>query len=157
MKVTLLLVGKTEYNYILEGFKIYEMRLKHYIHFETIYIPEIKNAKNLSFIQQKDKEADLIIKYLSGKDLVILLDENGQEYTSIGFADYMQKIMNKGYKNIIFVVGGPYGFSEKVYEQKVQKISLSKMTFSHQIIRLIFIEQLYRAMTIIKNEPYHHQ
>jgi 23S rRNA (pseudouridine1915-N3)-methyltransferase len=157
MKITLLLIGKTAYNYISEGFKIYESRLKHYILFDTIYIPDIKNTKNLSFEQQKDKEAELLIKNIAGKDLIVLLDEKGSEYSSIDFAKYMQKTMNKGFKNILFVIGGPYGFADTIYKLNLPKLSLSKMTFSHQMIRLIFIEQLYRAMTIIKNEPYHHQ
>jgi len=157
MKITLLLIGKTEYPYLAEGYKLYESRLKHYILFETIYIPTIKNSKNLSTAQQNDKEAEMLIKYFGGKDLIILLDEKGSEYSSVDFSSFIQKNMNKGYKNIMFVVGGPFGFSEMIYKLNLPKLSLSKMTFSHQMIRLIFIEQLYRAMTIIKNEPYHHQ
>ncbi len=157
MKITLLLIGKTEFNYIAEGFKIYESRLKHYILFETIYIPALKNTKNLSFSQQNDKEADLLLKHFEGKDLIVLLDEKGNEYSSIEFAQYIQKNLNKGLKNVLFVGGGAFGFSEIIYKLNLPKLSLSKMTFSHQMIRLIFIEQLYRAMTIIKNEPYHHQ
>lgn len=156
MKITLLLLGKTEFEYISEGYKIYESRLKHYILFETIYIPAIKNTKNLSFNQQNDKEADLLLKHFPGKDLIILLDEKGTEYSSIDFAKYIQKNMNKGIKNIMFVIGGAFGFSEIIYNLNLPKFTISKMTFSHQMIRLIFVEQLYRAMTIIKNEPYHH-
>jgi len=157
MIITLLLIGKTEFNYISEGFKIYESRLKHYILFETIYSPVLKNTQKFSLNQLKDKEADLLTKYFNGKDLVVLLDENGKEYSSINFAHFIEKNMNKGLKNIMFVVGGAYGFAKKIYQQNLPVLSLSIMTFSHQMIRLIFIEQLYRAFTIIKKEPYHHQ
>lgn len=157
MKIILLLIGKTEYNYIDEGYKLYESRLKHYISFETIYVPSIKNSKNLSNSQQNDKEATELLKHFEGKDHIILLDEKGSEYSSVDFSIVLQKNMNKGYKNVMFVVGGPFGFSETIYKMNLPKLSLSKMTYSHQMIRLIFVEQLYRAFTIIKNEPYHHQ
>ncbi len=156
MKITFLLNGKTDDDYILKGCNIYEQRLKHYLPFETIVIPALKNTKALSIEQQKQKEAELILKNISSSDKLILLDENGKEFNSIGFADFIQQQMNSGIKNVVFVVGGPYGFSDEIYKRANGKISLSKMTFSHQMVRLFFVEQVYRAMTILKNEPYHH-
>ena len=156
MKITLILNGKTEDDYIVKGFSVYENRLKHYISFETIIIPALKNTKAISIEQQKQKEGELIFKNIQSADKLILLDENGKEYNSVGFSDFIQKEMNSGIKNVVFVVGGPYGFSEEVYKRANGKIALSKMTFSHQMVRLFFVEQLYRAMTILKNEPYHH-
>jgi 23S rRNA (pseudouridine1915-N3)-methyltransferase len=156
MKITLILNGKTEDDYIIKGFAIYEQRLKHYISFETIVIPALKNTKALSIEQQKQKETELILKNIQSSDKLILLDENGKEYNSVNFSSFIQQQMNSGIKNCVFVIGGPYGFSEEVYKRANGKISLSKMTFSHQMIRLFFAEQLYRAMTILKNEPYHH-
>jgi 23S rRNA (pseudouridine1915-N3)-methyltransferase len=157
MKVTLLLTGKTEDDYIQKGFGIFEQRLKHYISFECIVIPALKNTKALSIEQQKQREGELILKDVQTSDRLILLDENGKEYTSVEFSTYMQQQMNAGIRNLIFIVGGPYGFSEEVYKRANGKIALSKMTFSHQMVRLFFAEQLYRAMTILKNEPYHHR
>ncbi|OFY85484.1 MAG: 23S rRNA (pseudouridine(1915)-N(3))-methyltransferase RlmH [Bacteroidetes bacterium RIFCSPLOWO2_12_FULL_35_15] len=157
MKITLLLNGKTEDDYIIKGFATYEQRLKHYISFETIVIPALKNTKALSIEQQKQKEGEMIFKQIQNSDKLILLDENGKEYNSVSFSEFIQQQMNSGIKNIVFVVGGPYGFSEEIYKRANGKISLSKMTFSHQMVRLFFVEQLYRAMTILKNEPYHHQ
>lgn len=156
MKITLILTGKTEEDYLLKGFNMYEQRLKHYISFETIIIPSIKNTKALSIELQKQKEGDLILKNIQSSDRLFLLDENGKEYKSVDFSGFIQQQMNSGIKNIVFVVGGPYGFSEEIYKRANGKISLSKMTFSHQMVRLFFVEQLYRAMTILKNEPYHH-
>ena len=156
MKITFILNGKTEDDYILKGFAVYEQRLKHYISFETVVIPALKNTKALSIEQQKQKEGELILKNIQNADKLILLDENGKEYNSIGFSEFIQQQMNSGIKNLVFVVGGPYGFSDEVYKRANGKISLSKMTFSHQMVRLFFAEQLYRAMTILKNEPYHH-
>jgi 23S rRNA (pseudouridine1915-N3)-methyltransferase len=156
MKITLVLSGKTEDDYLIKGFKVYEQRLKHYISFETVVIPALKNTKALSVQQQKEKEGELILKNISSSDKVILLDENGKEYTSAEFSGFIQQQMNSGIKNLVFVVGGPYGFSEDVYKRGNGKIALSKMTFSHQMVRMFFAEQLYRAMTILKNEPYHH-
>ena len=156
MKVTLILTGKTEDDYIQKGLAIFEQRLKHYVPFETIILPALKNTKSLSTDQQKQKEGELVFKQLSPSDRLILLDENGKEFTSVNFAAYVQQQMNSGIKNIVFLVGGPYGFSEEIYKRANAKIALSKMTFSHQMVRLFFIEQLYRAMTILKNEPYHH-
>jgi 23S rRNA (pseudouridine1915-N3)-methyltransferase len=157
MKITLILNGKTEDEHIIKGFTVYEQRLKHYVSFETIVIPALKNTKALSIEQQKQKEAELLFKQIQSADKLILLDENGKEYNSVGFSDFIQQQMNSGIKNLVFVVGGPYGFSEEVYKRANGKLSLSKMTFSHQMVRLFFIEQVYRAMTILKNEPYHHQ
>lgn len=156
MKITLILNGKTEDDYIIAGFKVYEQRLKHYVPFKVVIIPALKNTKALNVLQQKLKEGELILKQIQNSDKLILLDEVGKEYNSIGFSDYIQQQMNSGIKNLVFVVGGPYGFSDEVYKRANGKISLSKMTFSHQMVRLFFVEQLYRAMTILKNEPYHH-
>jgi len=157
MKITFILNGKTEDIYLINGISQYESRLKHYISFETIVIPALKNTQALSVEQQKQKEGELILKYVQSSDKFILLDENGKDYDSIGFSSFVQQQMNSGIKNLVFVVGGPYGFSEQIYKRANAKVSLSKMTFSHQMVRLFFLEQLYRAMTILKNEPYHHQ
>jgi 23S rRNA (pseudouridine1915-N3)-methyltransferase len=157
MKITLILNGKTEDDYLIKGFAVYEQRLKHYISFETIVIPALKNTKALSIEQQKQKEGELILKNVQPSDKLMLLDENGREYNSVAFSEFIQQQMNSGIKNLVFVVGGPYGFSEEIYKRSNGKIALSKMTFSHQMVRLFFIEQLYRSMTILRNEPYHHQ
>jgi 23S rRNA (pseudouridine1915-N3)-methyltransferase len=157
MKITLILTGKTEENYLVKGIEQYEMRLKHYITFETTVIPALKQTQALSIDQQKQKEGELILKHLHSSDKLILLDENGKEYSSVEFSGFIQQQMNAGIKNVVFAVGGPYGFSEQLHKRANAKVSLSKMTFSHQMVRLFFTEQLYRAMTILKNEPYHHQ
>lgn len=157
MKITFLTVGKTTNAHLIKLQEEYQNRLKFYIPFETIIIPELKNTKNLSVQEQKEKEADLILKAVETTDEVILLDEKGKQYTSVGFSEFISKKMLASHKRMIFVVGGPYGFSERVYQRANGKISLSAMTFSHQMIRLIFTEQLYRAMTILKGEPYHHE
>ena len=157
MKATLLLIGKTESAYLKDGIKIYTDRLKHYINFEIIEIPALKNNKNMSTDQQKEAEGALILSKIAPTDEVWLLDENGKHYSSEGFADVLDRKISMGTKNIVFVVGGPYGFSAKVYQSAAALLSLSSMTFSHQMVRLIFTEQLYRAMTIIKGEPYHHK
>ncbi|NVO03348.1 MAG: 23S rRNA (pseudouridine(1915)-N(3))-methyltransferase RlmH [Bacteroidetes bacterium] len=157
MKTILIQVGKTEEPFLIEGISIYEKRIKHYLQYQSITIPAIKNAKNLSEDQQKEVEADLILKNISESDFLILLDEQGDQFRSVEFADFMQKKMNTGLKNLIFVIGGPYGFSKQIYSRANFKISLSKLTFSHQMIRLLFMEQIYRAMTILRNEPYHHE
>lgn len=156
MKITLILNGKTEDDHIIKGFAVYEQRLKHYISFETVVIPALKNTKALSTEQQKQKEGEMLLKNIQSSDKLILLDENGKEYSSLGFSEFIQQQMNSGIKNLVFVVGGPYGFSEEIYKRANGKLSLSKMTFSHQMVRLFFVEQVYRAMTILKNEPYHH-
>jgi 23S rRNA (pseudouridine1915-N3)-methyltransferase len=155
MKITLLVIGKTDQSFINEGFVFYENRLKHYISFEIKVIPDVKISKNLTRDQLKDKEGVLIMNYLKSEDAVILLDEKGKEFTSLEFAQIIEKKMIKGLKNLVFVIGGAYGISNHL--KNYEKISLSKLTFSHQLVRLVFIEQLYRAMTILKGEPYHHE
>ncbi len=135
----------------------YSKRLSFYIKFEMEVIADVKNVKNLSENQQKEKEGEQILAKIGATDQLILLDENGASFSSVGFSDYLQKKMNSGIKTLVFVIGGPYGFSEEVYAKAQGKISLSEMTFSHQMVRLFVIEQLYRGFTILKNEPYHHQ
>ena len=157
MKIKLLAIGKTDDKNLQTLVETYQNRLKHYINFELALIPDIKNVKNLSEIQQKEKEGELILSKLATTDVLILLDEKGKEYRSIDFSEFLQKKMNAGIKQMVLVIGGPYGFSETVYEKAKGKISFSKMTFSHQMIRLFVVEQLYRAFTILKNEPYHHR
>ncbi|QZT36346.1 23S rRNA (pseudouridine(1915)-N(3))-methyltransferase RlmH [Halosquirtibacter xylanolyticus] len=157
MKVTFLVIGKTDQKYLQEGIKIFEKRLGHYLPYEMKIIPDIKNNRKLSESQQKEKEGELILQQVQNSDTVVLMDERGENFDSIGFSKYLEKKMVMGTRNLIFVIGGPYGFSDKVYDRANGKISLSRMTFSHQMVRLIFVEQLYRAMTILKNEPYHHQ
>lgn len=156
MKVTLLVIGKTDKDFVITACNEYQKRLKHYIPYEMKIIPDIKKVKNLSEDQQKDKEGELILAQLKQGDHLILLDEGGKEFSSVEYSAYIQKKMLSGIKNLTFVIGGPYGFSDQVYKAALGKISLSKMTFSHQMIRMIFVEQLYRAMTILKGEPYHH-
>ncbi|AOW21966.1 23S rRNA (pseudouridine(1915)-N(3))-methyltransferase RlmH [Urechidicola croceus] len=157
MKIKLLAIGKTDDKNLIKLIETYQNRLKHYIKFELTVIPDIKNAKNLSENQQKDKEGELILKHLQPTDQLILLDDKGKDYTSIQFSKYLQKKMNSGLKQLVFVIGGPYGFSDEVYKKAQGKVSFSKMTFSHQMIRLFVVEQIYRAYTILKNEPYHHE
>lgn len=157
MKIKLLLIGKTDSDILGKGITDYVNRIKHYIPFEMFVIPDLKNTKNLSEDQQKQKEGELILNFIKSGDFVVLLDEKGKEFSSIEFSGFIEKQMISGLKNLIFIVGGPYGFSDEVYKKCNSKISLSRMTFSHQMVRLIFTEQLYRAMTIIKGEPYHHQ
>lgn len=156
MKITFLTVGKTEDAYLKEGIEKYVKRLKHYTRLEMIELPELKNTKALTPEQQKVKEAEMILKKIGVTDHVILLDENGMALTSKQFAGYINKKAVSSGVNLIFIVGGPYGFDEQVYQRANDKISLSLMTFSHQMVRLFFTEQLYRAFTIIKGEPYHH-
>lgn len=157
MKVVLIVIGKTDAGYFVEAIREYANRLVHYLPFEMEVIPDIKNVKNLSEFQQKEREGFLIQKALQPADYVVLLDEKGKEFTSMQFAAYLQKKMHTVAKRLVFIIGGPYGFSEAVYKVAAERISLSKMTFSHQMIRLIFTEQLYRALTILHNEPYHHE
>jgi 23S rRNA (pseudouridine1915-N3)-methyltransferase len=157
MNIKLIAIGKTDNKNLQSLMEEYQKRLSFYIKFELEVIPDIKNAKNLSETQQKEKEGELILSKLAPTDFLILLDENGKSFGSIEFANELQKKMNAGIKTLVFVIGGPYGFSETVYQKAQQKISLSKMTFSHQMVRLFFIEQVYRGFTILKNEPYHHQ
>ncbi|PQJ74270.1 23S rRNA (pseudouridine(1915)-N(3))-methyltransferase RlmH [Polaribacter gangjinensis] len=157
MKIKLLAIGKTDNKALQSLMDEYQQRLKHYIKFEFEIIQDIKNVKNLSEYQQKEKEGELILSKIQPTDDLLLLDENGLEFTSVAFSNYLQKKMNAGTKQLVLVIGGPYGFSDAVYAKSLGKISLSKMTFSHQMIRVFVIEQLYRAFTILKNEPYHHQ
>jgi len=157
MNIKILTIGKTDNKALQSLIDDYTKRLSFYIKFDLEIIPDIKNVKNLSESQQKEKEGELILAKLTATDQLILLDENGTTFSSIGFSDYLQKKMNSGAKTIVFVIGGPYGFSDEVYQKAQGKISLSLMTFSHQMVRLFFIEQLYRGFTILRNEPYHHQ
>ena len=157
MKVTLLTVGKTNDLSFKNAISEYQKRLKFYISFEIEEIPSLKNTKNLTEDKQKEKEGELILKYLQAEDEVILLDDKGDEFTSKQFATYIEKKASSGLKQLYFVVGGPYGFSQEVYQRANDKVSLSRMTFSHQMVRLVFTEQLYRAMTILRGEPYHHE
>lgn len=157
MNIKLIAIGKTDNKALTSLIDDYTKRLSHYIKFELDIIPDIKNVKNLSETQQKEKEGELILSKITPTDQLILLDENGKNYSSVGFAEELQKKMNSGVKTLVFVIGGPYGFSDMVYAKAKGKISLSLMTFSHQMVRLFFIEQLYRGFTILKNEPYHHQ
>lgn len=157
MKIALLTVGKTDKDWVKQGIDIYSSRLKHYIPFSIIEIPELKNVSALSRDQIKIREGELILKNVKPTDEVILLDEHGKEFTSVEFAKHIQDRIAYTGKDMVFVIGGAYGFSEAVYHRANFKISLSKMTFSHQMVRAIFAEQLYRAFTIIKGEPYHHE
>ncbi len=157
MQIKLIAIGKTDDKQLIALIERYESRLKHYIKFSFDIIPDIKNVKNLSKKLQKEKEGELILKKIANTDVLVLLDEKGKDFTSVGFSDYLQKKMNAGIKQLIFVIGGPYGFSEAIYKKAQGKVSFSKMTFSHQMIRLFIVEQIYRGFTILKNEPYHHQ
>ncbi|MBQ8061643.1 MAG: 23S rRNA (pseudouridine(1915)-N(3))-methyltransferase RlmH [Bacteroidales bacterium] len=157
MKICLLTVGKTDIGWVREGLETYVSRLSHYVPFSVKEIPELKNASSLSRQQIKDKEGELILGCLSPSDMVILLDEHGKEYSSTEFARQIESWISGGGKNIVFIIGGAYGFSEAVYSRSNSKLSLSRMTFSHQMVRTIFAEQLYRAFTIIKGQPYHHE
>lgn len=157
MKITLIVIGKTDNKHLIALMEDYTKRLKFYVPFEMDVIPDIRNAKNLSEELQKKAEGDELLKRIVPSDELILLDEKGKTYTSEKFADFLQKKMNSGLKNLVFVIGGPYGFSDEIYQRANGKISLSAMTFSHQMVRLFFIEQVYRAFTILRNEPYHHR
>jgi len=157
MKITLLTVGKTNELSFKNAISEYQKRLKFYIPFDIAEIPELKNCKNIPEEVQKQKEGELILKNLTDSDEVILLDDKGEAYTSLQFATYLEKKMITGNKRLIFVVGGPYGFSKEIYLRANGKLSLSPMTFSHQMVRLVFTEQLYRAMTILRGEGYHHE
>ena len=156
MKVELILVGKTTSKHIGACFEDYKERIGHYLPFSVMIIPELKNTNSLSEEQQKEREGENILKQIQAQDTVVLLDEHGQEFRSIEFASWVEKKQQTS-RRLIFIIGGPYGFSSSIYKCANEKISLSKMTFSHQMVRLIFIEQLYRACTIIKGEPYHHE
>ena len=156
MKITLIAVGKTEDKYLIEGIEKYLNRLKHYINFTIFIVPDLKNTKNLTEAQQKYKEAELISKQINPTDVVVLLDEKGKKHSSVSFSEYLNKQMIGSVQNLVFIIGGPYGFDESIYKRSNTSVSLSDMTFSHQMVRLFFVEQLYRAFTILKNEPYHH-
>lgn len=157
MKICLLVIGKTDEVYLQKGMELFLKRIPHYIPFELKVIPDIKNSKSLSEDQQKEKEGELILQQITASDELFLLDENGLELSSTEFARFLEKKMVAGNKRLFFVIGGPYGFSANVYSKADGKVSLSRMTFSHQMVRLIMLEQLYRALTILKGEPYHHQ
>ena len=157
MTIKLLAVGKTDDKELQKLIDQYVKRLKHYCKFKIEIIPDIKKSKKMDENLQKQKEGELILAKTQASDILVLLDENGKNFSSVGFSTWLQKQMNTGMKQLIFVIGGPYGFSDEVYQRANQKISLSKMTFSHQMVRLFFTEQIYRAFTILKNEPYHHQ
>ena len=157
MKILFLVIGKTDESYLEIGIGKYIKRLEHYIPSEMKVIPDIKNRKTLTEEQQKKAEGSLILSQINSGDDLILLDENGKTFSSVNFSQWIEKQINIGNKRIVFVVGGPYGFSKEVYEKSKFKISLSEMTFSHQMVRLFFVEQLYRAMTILRGEPYHHE
>ncbi|HIZ86102.1 MAG TPA: 23S rRNA (pseudouridine(1915)-N(3))-methyltransferase RlmH [Candidatus Coprenecus stercoravium] len=157
MKVTLLTVGKTAFGYIKDGMAVYEKRLDRYLRFSRVEIPALQNTSSLSTEEIKSKEAELILKKIAPGDRVILLDEKGSRFTSTAWASHLEHLMSTGTRSIVFVIGGAYGFSDKVRNAAHETLSLSDMTFSHQIIRLFFEEQLYRAMTIIKGEPYHNE
>ena len=157
MTIKLIVLGKTDSSQLNQLIDEYRDRLKHYIKFEIETIADIRNNKNLSEKQQKEKEGEAILGKLNATDFLVLLDENGRQYTSVDFSGYLQKKMNSGLRQLVFVVGGPYGFSDAVYQKSQDKLGLSKMTFSHQMVRLFMVEQLYRAFTILRNEPYHHQ
>lgn len=157
MKITLLTVGKTDKAWVREGMDIYMSRLSHYVKFAVNEIPELKNVSALSKDEIKSREGELILKNVRNEDFVILMDEHGKEYTSVEFAKVLEKRLSGSSSDMVFVIGGAYGFSQEVYVRGNAKISLSKMTFSHQMVRAIFVEQLYRAFTIMRGEPYHHE
>lgn len=157
MTIKLLAIGKTDKKELQQLTNIYIKRLNFYCKFKWEVLPDIKKTKNLDENLQKQKEGELLLKSVQTSDFVVLLDENGKQYSSENFSAFIQKRMNSGLKQLIFIIGGPYGFSEEIYKRADAKISLSKMTFSHQMVRLFFTEQLYRAFTILKNEPYHHK
>lgn len=157
MKICLLVMGKTDAAYIRAGIEEYEKRLTRYISYEMKVLPDVKNSRNMSEALQKEKEGEMLLEQLQTSDFVVLLDEKGQQYTSVEFSEFLAQKMLNGIKRLVFVVGGPYGFSGAVYKRGNGRISLSKMTFSHQMVRMIFTEQLYRGMTILKGEPYHHE
>lgn len=157
MEILLLTVGKTTRQYVKDGIDDFSSRLKRYIPFSIVSLPDIKSSKALSEAMQKEKEGEAILAFLNTSDYAVVLDEHGREYTSVEFADFIRKIMLSGRKRLVFIVGGPYGFSDKVYDRADSKISLSKMTFTHEMVRMFFTEQVYRAMTILRGEPYHHE
>ena len=156
MEINILAIGKTRSDYVLKGIADYTSRLRHYITFSLTEIPDIRAAKSLTQEQQKDQEGKLMLAKVGPADMLVLLDERGKEYTSREFALYLEKLMASGRKRVVFAIGGPYGFSPAVYERADAKISLSRMTFNHEMVRMFFVEQIYRGMTILRGEPYHH-
>lgn len=156
MKVVLAGIGKTSEEFIKTGISLYESRIKHYHPFESVFLPDLKNAKSLPLEMQKQKEGEMLLKLLLPNDFVVLLDENGQSMDSLAFSRFLGQQFVSASRRLVFIIGGPYGFSDEVYKKAGSRLSLSAMTFSHQIIRLVFLEQLYRANTILKGEPYHH-
>ena len=157
MKITLAVIGKTETGYVRQGIDEYVKRLQHYIQFDIRYIGDVKSTRNMSEAQQKSAEGKALLAALETSDHVVLLDEHGTERTSMDYSQWLQRRMSSGSKRVVFVVGGPYGFSQEVYDRANEKISLSKMTFPHELVRLVFVEQLYRAFTILRHDPYHHE
>ncbi len=157
MKITLAVIGKTEVGFVKQGIDEYVKRLQHYVQFNIQYISDVKGTRNMSEAQQKVAEGRALLAALDTSDHVVLLDEHGSERTSVEYSQWLQRRLASGCKRLVFVVGGPYGFSDDVYQRANEKISLSKMTFPHELVRLIFVEQLYRAFTILRNEPYHHE
>lgn len=157
MKITLAVVGKTEVGFIRQGIEQYVKRLQHYVAFDIQYIGDVKGTRNMSQAQQKVAEGQSLLAAFEASDHVVLLDEHGTERTSMDFSGWLQRRMASGSKRLVFVVGGPYGFSQHVYDRANEKMSLSKMTFPHEMVRLVFVEQLYRAFTILRHEPYHHE
>ncbi len=157
MNIKLLVISKTDIPYLQEGIEVYVKRLKHYVNFELEVIPALRDQKGASPDDIKEREAVLLLKRLEGADRIVLLDEHGKEHTSVGFSEFLQKQMNSGVRTLVFVVGGAFGFAPSVYKVAHEKISLSQMTFNHQMVRLFFVEQLYRAFTILKHEPYHNE
>ena len=157
MKITLSVIGKTEVGFVRQGIEEYVKRLQHYVGFNISYVSDVKSTRNLSEAQQKVAEGKALLSTLDSSDHVVLLDEHGAERTSVEFSQWLQRRMASGSKRLVFVVGGPYGFSQEVYDRANEKISLSKMTFPHELVRLVFVEQLYRAFTILRHEPYHHE
>lgn len=156
MNIKLLQIGQTKQHELDSLIKNYQNRIQHFVNFEILSVRDIKNTKNLSEIKQKNKEAELFLKHLNNSDWVVLLDENGKALSSRGFAKFYQNKMNASTKTLCFLIGGPYGFSDEIYKRANQKVSLSAMTFTHEMIRLLFVEQTYRAFAILNNLPYHH-
>ena len=157
MKIKLILTGKTEGQFIREGILLFEKRLKHYVSFEAVYLSDLRETAKLSHDQVKEKEAGQQLKQINPGDFVVLLDEKGKEFRSVEFSSFIQQRMNSGIKTLMFLIGGPYGFAKSILKRADAKLSLSRLTFSHQIVRILFMEQLYRVFTILKNEPYHHE
>lgn len=157
MKVELWMIGKTAERYLEDGMSIYAKRMKHYLPFEMYLLPDVRNAKSLNQAQLKEAEGTIFLDKLNDQDFLVLLDENGKSFRSMEFAKQMEKWMTHSHRRMVFLIGGAFGFSPAMYERANAKIALSPMTFSHQLVRLIFLEQLYRAMTILRGEPYHHE